>query len=84
MNDQRNPREVENWPFETIQEFVAAATKEEVAALQETFKRQADLMRRHEKDESAAFWEALAIGVADAIQGSTQSAPEDLSKRDAA
>ena len=84
MTKQRNPREVENWTFETIQKFVDGATKEEVAALQETFKRQADLMRRHEKAESAAFWEALAIGVADAV---ARSGPPDLGappKRDAA
>jgi murein L,D-transpeptidase YafK len=77
-------RRVESWTFETIQKFVDRATKEQVAALQETFKRQADLMRRHEKDESAAFWEALAIGVADAVARSCPPDPGATPKRDAA
>lgn len=51
---------------ETIQKFIEASTKEEVSALQDVFESQADLMRRQERDESAAFWEALAIGVAHA------------------
>jgi hypothetical protein len=77
-------RWAESWSFETIQKFVDRATEEQVAALQETFKRQADLMRRHEKDESAAFWEALAIGVADAVARSSPPDPRATRKRDAA
>jgi murein L,D-transpeptidase YafK len=73
--------ESENWTFDTIQKFVDSATKEEVSALQDTFERQADLMRRHEKDESAAFWETLSKGIAAAANRGR--AGEALRKRDA-
>ena len=69
---------------ETIQKFIEASTEEEAAVIRESFERQADLMRRHGKDESAAFWDALANGMADAAGGTDRRTGEALPKRDVA
>lgn len=84
MTNLKHPRKVENWTSETIQKFVDSESKEEIAALQVTFKRQAELMRRYGKDESAAYWEALAKGIADAVDRPDQRASKILTKKGAA
>jgi hypothetical protein len=55
---------VNSGAFEVIRTFTNSATEGEVAALQESFKRQADFLRRHGDDGRAAFWDALADGIA--------------------
>lgn len=42
MKEQTNPDWLESWPSEAIGEFADAATGKEVAAMHESFKRQAD------------------------------------------
>ena len=66
MKKQTNPERLESWSFEAVRKFADAATGGEVAAMHESFKRQADFLRRHGDDGSAAFWEAMAAGVAGA------------------
>jgi hypothetical protein len=84
MIDRKYPREVDHWTFETIQKFVQVTSEEDIAALREKLARQADLMRRHGEDESAAFWQALADRIADAAGGSDQRASGTLPRTDAA
>jgi hypothetical protein len=84
MSDRKIPREVDYWTFETIRKFVHVASEEDIATLRGNLARQAELMRRHGDDESAAFWQALADRIADAADGSDQRASGTLPKTDAA
>jgi hypothetical protein len=70
MSDRKYPRGVDYWTFEAIRKFVHVASEEDVAALRGNLARQAELMRRHGDDESAAFWQALVDRIADAADGS--------------
>ena len=81
MNTPRNPRWAETGIFETIQRFVDGATKDEVAAMKESFKRQANFMRRHGDEGRAAFWEALANAILHERERSTRPASSDPSMR---
>jgi hypothetical protein len=66
MKKQTDPDSVGSWTFEAIRTFAGAATGGEVAAMQESFRRQAELFRRNGDDGRAAFWQALSNRTADA------------------
>jgi hypothetical protein len=72
---------VSSGAFEAIRTFTNSATKGEVAAMQESFERQADFLRRSGDDGRAAFWEALAKGIADAAGRSERRDAEALPRR---
>lgn len=84
MSDRKYPQEVDYWTFETIRKFVHVASEEDIATLRGNLARQAELMRRHGDDESAAFWQSLADRIADAADGLDQLASGTLPKTDAA
>ncbi|MDP3552812.1 hypothetical protein [Methylocystis sp.] len=84
MKKQTDPDLVGSWTFEAIRKFAGAATGGEVAAMQESFKRQAELFRRNGDDGRAAFWEAMANRVADAAARSGRRGAEALPRIDVA
>ncbi|MFO1103312.1 MAG: hypothetical protein U1E20_10465 [Methylocystis sp.] len=84
MSDGKYRREVDSRTFETIRKYVQVASEEDIAELQGNLARQAELMRRHGDDESAAFWQALADRIADAAGGLDQRASGTLPSKDAA
>ncbi len=84
MKKQTDPDLVGSWTFEAIRTFAGAATGREVAAMQESFKRQAELFRRNGDDGRSAFWEALSKTIADAADRSGRQAGEALPTIDAA
>jgi hypothetical protein len=81
MEKQTNPDWVESWTFDAIRTFADAATEGELVAMQESFERQADFLRRNGDDRRAAFWEALAKGIADVAGRSDRRDAEALPRR---
>ncbi|MDP3555253.1 hypothetical protein [Methylocystis sp.] len=73
-----------SWTFEAIRKFAGEATEGQIAAMQESFKRQAELFRRNGDDGRAAFWQALSNRIADAAGRSARQASEALPASDAA
>lgn len=84
MKKQTDPDSVGSWTFEANRTFAGAATGGEVAAMQESFRRQAELFRRNGDDVRAAFWQALSSRIADAAGRSARQPGEVLPTTDAA
>ncbi len=84
MKKQTDPDLVGSWTFEAIRTFAGAATGREVAAMRESFRRQAELIRRNGDGGRAAFWQALSNRIADPAGRSARQAGEALPTTDAA
>jgi hypothetical protein len=84
MKKQTDPNLLGSWTFEAIRTFAGAATGGEVAAMQESFRRQAELFRRNGDAGRAAFWQALSNRIADAAGRSARQASAALPASDAA
>jgi hypothetical protein len=84
MKKQTDRDLVGSWTFEAIRTFAGAATGRDVAAMQESFRRQAELFRRNGDAGRAAFWEALSNRIADAADRSARQPDEIFSATDAA